>query len=50
MAHPDATIGITTRHDATSHLPPAGIHGGAVKVCSWFLSGTHSPLVLHCAN
>lgn len=28
MSHPDATIGITAHHDATSHLPPAGIHGG----------------------
>lgn len=50
MAHQDSTIGVATRHDATSHLPPAGIRGGAQKICSWFLSGPHSLLFLHCAN
>lgn len=50
MVHQDATIGITTCRGATSHLPPASIHGGAQKICSWFLSGPHSPLFLCCAN
>ncbi len=43
MVHQDSTIGITTRRDATSHLPPAGIPGGALKICSWFLAVPPTP-------
>lgn len=49
LVHQDS-IGKATRREATSHLPPVGIHGGAQEICSRLLSGPHSPLFLHCAN
>lgn len=44
MVHQDSTIDVTTSCRAASHLPPAGIRGGARKICSSLLSGPHSPL------